>query len=109
MPLFSLFIRCDGVGELVTQSRGANPYDAIKKFLSTNTLRTMTAVAPDWPADFAIRDCYAFIPLQGLQNAYFCGLGAQGKYVQINIFQTAQRSTADQRYCGPRRKMVTLR
>jgi hypothetical protein len=50
-----------------------------------------------------------FIHLDGLPNAYFCGLGARGKYVEINIFQTVRHSSAAERYCGPRKKTVTLR
>jgi hypothetical protein len=69
----------------------------------------MTAKALDWPQDFSLRDIYIFVPLDGLPNAYYCGIGARGKYVKINLFQTAQRSTVAERYCGPSKKVVTLR
>ena len=109
MPLFSLFIRCKGVGELVTQSKGSSPYDAMVNFLKTPCLRNLTAKHADWPNDFSMRDNYIFIHLDGLPNAYYCGIGAKGKYVEINIFQTVKRSSPSQRYCGPRRKNVQLR
>ncbi len=110
MPLFSLFINCEGIGNYVTQCQGSSPYDAIERFLQTDTsLRSFTANHADWPNDFSMRDNYIFIPLDGLPNAYYCGLGANGKYVEINIFQTVKRSLATQKYCGPRKKVVHLR
>jgi len=109
MALFSLLIRCGNLGSLVAQSEGASPYDAVSAFLKRGVVRDMTAKAPDWPQDFSMRDCYIFIPLEGLPNAYYCGLGARGKYVEINLFQTVQRSAVAERYCGPRKKLVTLR
>jgi hypothetical protein len=109
MALFSFFIRCGDVASLVTQFEGASPYEAVRTLLKRGILRDMTAQAADWPQDFSLRDVYIFIPLDGLPNAYYCGLGARGKYVEINLFQTAQRSTVAERYCGPTKKMVTLR
>lgn len=109
MALFSLFIRCGDVGSLVTQSEGSSPYDAVRAFLKSGILRDLTAKALDWPQDISLRDVYIFVPLDGLPNAYYCGLGARGKYVEINLFQTAQRSTLDERYCGPKKKVVRLR
>lgn len=109
MALFSLFIRCGDVGSVVAQAEGTSPYDAVRAFLKRGVLRDMTAEAPDWPQDFSLRDVYIFISLDGLPNAYYCGLGARGKYVEINLFQTAQRSAITERYCGPKKKVVTLR
>lgn len=109
VALFSLFIRCGDLGSLVAQSAGTSPYDAVRAFVKRGILRDMTSKAPDWPQDFSMQDCYIFIPLEGLPNAYFCGLGAQGKYVEINLFQTVRRSAAAERYCGPKRRLVTLR
>lgn len=109
MALFSLFIRCGDLGSFVAQSEGASPHDAVRAFLKQGALRDMTAKAPDWPQDFSMRDSYIFIPLNGLPNAYYCGLDAQGKYVEVNLFQTVKRSTVAERYCGPRKKLVTLR
>jgi hypothetical protein len=109
MALFSLFVRCGEIGSSVAQSRGASPYEAVGAFLKRGVLRGITATAPDWPQDFSMRDIYIFVPLDGLPNAYYCGLGARGKYVEINLFQTVQRSAIAQRYCGPKKKVVTLR
>jgi hypothetical protein len=109
MALFSLFIRCGDVGSFVTQSEGASPYEAVRALLKRGDIRNLTEKAPDWPQDFSLRDVYMFIPLDGLPNAYYCGLGARGKYVEINLFQTAQRSSIAERYCGPSKKVVTLR
>jgi hypothetical protein len=109
MALFSLFISCEGAGSFSTQCRAENPHRAIRNFLGTSQLNHFLSVHPEWPRDFALRDVYAFIPLDGLVNLYFCGLGKKGKYVQIHIVQTVQRSSAAEKYCGPRRKSVTLR
>jgi hypothetical protein len=109
MALFSFFIRCGDIASSVAQFKGTSPYDAVRAFLKSGVLRDMTAKAPDWPQDFSLRDVYIFIPLEGLPNAYYCGLGARGKYVEINLFQTSQRSSIPERYCGPRKKVVTLR
>jgi hypothetical protein len=69
----------------------------------------MTAKHPEWPSDFSMGDIYLFIALEGLPNAYFCGLGAKGKYVGVHIFQTVKRSSMTERYCGPHQEIVTLR
>jgi hypothetical protein len=109
MALFSLFISCEGVGSFSTQCRAENPYDAIRSFIGTSQLNQFLSAHPDWPKDFKSRDIYAFIPLDGLANLYFCGLGQKGKYVQVHLVQTVQRSSATEKYCGPQRKSVTLR
>lgn len=109
MALFSLFISCEGIGSFSTQFQAENPHEAIRSFLGTSQLNHFLSAYPEWPQDFALRDIYAFIPLEGLANLYFCGLGQKGKYVQIHLVQTVQRSSATERYCGPRRKSVTLR
>ena len=109
MALFSMVIRCEGIGESVSQYEAGSPYRAVAALLKSSVLRDMTAKHPEWPTDFALRDIYAFIPLAGLSGSFFCGLGAKGKYVGISIFHTAQRSKQADRYCGPQRKTVVLR
>jgi hypothetical protein len=110
MALFSLFISCDGVGSYSTQYQAESPYGAIREFLHTNTLNQFLSQHPDWPKDFNLQDIYIFMPLGGLTNLYFCGLGQQGKYVQIHIVQTIQRSSHNEKYCGPNLDpLVTLR
>jgi hypothetical protein len=109
MPLFSLFVRFQGAGDFTTQINGKSPYDAIRAFLSTAMLREMTPKNSDWPTDYSLRDIYIFIPLEGLRNTYLCGLGIQAKYIKITIFQTSKRSSQKEKFCGTRRKMVTLR
>ena len=109
MAMFSLFVRCGELGSFVAQFEGASPYEAVGALLKRGVLQDVTGKAPEWPQDFSLRDVYVFIPLEGLPNSYFCGLGARGKYVEINIFQTVQRSSTSERYCGPKSKVVTLR
>ena len=109
MALFSLFVRCGDLDSFVAQFRAASAYEAVGVLLKSGLLRDLTAKAPEWPQDFSLRDVYVFIPLDGLPNAYYCGLGARGKYVEINLFQTVQRSSPSERYCGPKKKVVTLR
>lgn len=109
MALFSLFVRCGDLDSFVTQFRAASAYKAVGALIKRGLLREVTAKAPEWPQDFSLRDVYVFIPLDGLPNAYYCGLGARGKYVEITLFQTVQRSAPSERYCGPRKKVVTLR
>ncbi len=109
MPLFSLFVHCDTVGRYSTQCDASSPYEAIRGFLRKGSLKQFLAPHAEWPKEFTMRDIYAFTPLDGLANLYFCGLGRRGKYVQIHLVQTARRSSTGERYCGPRRKHVTLR
>ncbi len=109
MALFSLFVNCEGIGAYSTQCDAESPYEAIRIFLRMPTLKQFLSTHSEWPNDFTVRDIYAFIPLEGLANVYFCGLGQKGKYVQINLVQTVQRSSPNEKYCGPRRKSVTLR
>jgi hypothetical protein len=109
MALFSLSVRCGDLGSFVAQFHGTSAYDAVGALLKRGLLRDITAKAPEWPQDFSLRDVYVFIPLEGLPNAYHCGLGARGKYVEISLFQTVQRSAMAERYCGPKKKVVTLR
>jgi hypothetical protein len=109
MAIFSLLVDCVGAGSYLTQYEAESPYDAIREFLRTPSLNRFLEMHPDWPRDFKLRDMYMLIPLDGLKNIYSCGLGQQGKYIQIQIVQTAQRSSAAGRYCGPRRKLVKLR
>ena len=109
MPCFSLVVSFEGVGQMVAQFSAADPYRAVGQFLKTNCIRAMTADAVDWPTDFTLKDIFIFIPLDGLKNAYVCGLGIKGKYININIFQTTRRSAVGERYCGLQRKVVKLR
>ena len=109
MALFYFRITCDGIGSFSTQCRGKSPYDALKLFLRRSTLNQFLASHPEWPRDFTVRDLYMFIPLTGLKNVYGCGLGQNGKYVQIDIVQTVERSRQYEKYCGPKRRVVTLR
>lgn len=109
MPLFSLIVECAGVGTYITQCQADSPYDAVRIYLRTPSLNRFLAQHDDWPRDFKLRDMYLLIPLDGLKNIYSCGLGQQGKYVQIQIVQTVKNSPVSDRYCGPIRKMVTLR
>jgi hypothetical protein len=109
MALFSLIVDCVGIGTYVTQCRGSSPYDAIRVFLGTSSLNQFLSSHPEWPSDFKLRDMYLLIPLDGLKNIYSCGLGQQGKYVQIQIVQTVQNSSTLDKYCGPVRKVVRLR
>lgn len=109
MALFSLFINCDGIGAFSTQCKAESPYDAIRELLCTNSLNQFLLPHTEWPQDFTLQDIYLFIPLEGLTNLYFCGLGQQGKYVQINIVQTVKRSSNKEKYCGPHLEAVTLR
>src|SRR6478672_6935983 len=109
MPLFSLIVECAGIGTYITQYHADSPYDAIRAYLRTPSLNQFLAQHADWPRDFKLRDLYLLIPLDGLKNIYSCGLGQQGKYVQIQIVQTVQSSAGDDRYCGPVRRMITLR
>jgi hypothetical protein len=109
MPLFSLFVRCDAFGGYSTQCDADSPYEAIRIFLRKGSLKQFLSPHAEWPKEFAMRDIYAFTALDGLSNLYFCGLGRRGKYVQIHLVQTAKRSSTNERYCGPRRKHVTLR
>lgn len=109
MPLFSLIVECVGIGTYVTQCQADSPYDSVRVYLRTQSLNTFLGQHADWPRDFKLRDMYLLIPLDGLKNIYSCGLGQQGKYVQIQIVQTVQNSGMAERYCGPVRKMATLR
>ena len=109
MPLFSLIVECAGIGTYVTQCHADSPYDAVRVYLRTQSLNNFLVQNDDWPQDFKLRDMYLLIPLDGLKNIYSCGLGQQGKYVQIQIVQTVQNSGVDDRSCGPIRRMVTLR
>jgi len=109
MALFSLHINYIGIGGYSTQCRAEGPYDAIRVFLKKPSLNEFLSEHPEWPCDFQLRDIYLFMPLKGLTNVYFCGLGQQGKYIHIDIVQTVQRSSQKEKYCGPRRKRVTLR
>ena len=109
MALFSLLIHGEGIQSFVAQATGASPYDAIAAFLEQPCLNTYLSQYPDYPNDYSPGDIYIFIPLGNLPNAYFCGLGAKGKYVSVNIFQTVKRSTTEERYCGPHQDTVTLR
>lgn len=109
MALFSLIVECVGIGSYVTQCQATSPYDAIRAFLRTPSLNGFLASHPEWPRDFKLRDMYLLIPLDGLKNIYSCGLGQQGKYIQIQIVQTVKNSASADKYCGPVRKMVTLR
>ena len=109
MALFSLHINCDGIGSYITQCHGENPYDAIRSYLKTTSLNEFLSSHEEWPRDFKLRDIYLFTPLEGLSNIYLCGLGQNGKYVQIEIVQTVQRSKDKEKYCGPRNKKVNLR
>src|SRR5688500_9222041 len=109
MALFSFFVKCGPETSFVTQVEANAPYEAVKKFLRTSLLKAYLEKLDGWPLDYSIQDAYMFIPLVGLTNAYFCGLGVRGKYVEISLFQTAQRSTAEQKYCGPVRRLVKLR
>jgi hypothetical protein len=109
MALFSFFVKCGPETSFVTQVEANAPYEAVREFLRTPVLKAYLEKLDGWPLDYSIRDTYMFIPLEGLTNAYFCGLGARGKYVEINLFQTAQRSSAEQKYCGPVRRLVNLR
>jgi hypothetical protein len=109
MPLFSLIVTCEGVGTYTTQCRGKNPYSAIHTFLRTISLNEFLATHTEWPRDFKLKDIYIFIPLDGLTNLYFCGLGQKGKYIGMHLVQTVQRNSSTNKYCGPHRKSVTLR
>lgn len=100
MALFSLFIKCDGIGSYATQHQAESPYDAIRQLLCTNSLNQFLTPHTEWPQDFTLQDIYIFIPLGNLTNLYFCGLGQQGKYVQIHIVQTVRRSSKNEKYCG---------
>jgi hypothetical protein len=93
----------------MTQCQAESPYDAVRAYLRTSSLNRFLAQHDDWPRDFKLRDMYLLIPLDGLKNIYSCGLGQQGKYVQIQIVQTVKNSPVSDRYCGPIRKMVALR
>jgi len=93
----------------VTSTLADSPHGAVQAFLETPVLNTLLAKLQDWPKDFSIHDIYLFIPLDGLPNAYFCGLGANGKYIGINIFHTVRNSLKSQRYCGILPKIVHLR
>lgn len=109
MSLFSLFIRCDGIGSYSTQCHAESPYDAIRELLSTNSLNQFLSSHTEWPQDFSLQDVYMFTPLKDLTNLYFCGLGQKGKYVQIDIVQTVELSLEKEKYCGPNKESVTLR
>jgi hypothetical protein len=110
MALFTLHINCKGIIRgYTTQLRAEGPYDAIRVFLKSASLNEFLSAHQEWPCDFQLRDIYLFIPLEGLTNVYFCGLGQRGKYIHIDIVQTTQRSSQKEKYCGSRRKRVTLR
>jgi hypothetical protein len=109
MPLFSLAIRGEGIGSYTTQFLADSPYEAIRTLLRGPSLNQFLMKHSKWPRDFRTRDIYAFFPFEGAKNFYFCGLGQKGKYVEILISETVQRSPPAARYCGPRRKTVTLR
>ena len=109
MALFSFFVKCGQETSFVIQIEAEAPYEAVKNFLRLPVMNSYLEKLEDWPTDYSIQDVYIFIPLGSLKNAYYCGLGAHGKYVEINIFQTTKRSTSTQRYCGPFRKTVSLR
>jgi hypothetical protein len=109
MPLFSVFIECKGIGSYSTQCTAESPYEAIRKLLRGGSLTQFLSTHDEWPKDFSMRDIYGVVPLENLTNIYFCGLGQRGKYVEIILAQTVRRSSRDAKYCGPRRKSVTLR
>lgn len=109
MALFSLIVDCVGIGSHVTQCRASSAYEALREYLSWPTLNQFLSSHPDWPRDFKLRDVYLFIPLDGLKNIYSCGLGQKGKYIEIHIVQTVQKSIFAERHCGPQIKDVTLR
>jgi hypothetical protein len=109
MPLFSLFVECKGIGSYSAQCMATSPYEAIREFLRGGSLRQFLSSHAEWPNDFSMRDIYGFVPLEDFTSIYFCGLGQKGKYVEIVLAQTVRRSSRDAKYCGPRRKSVTLR
>lgn len=109
MALFSLIISCDGIGSYISQCQADSAYDAIRNYLRTPSLNSFLSPHSDWPRDYKLRDMYLLIPLNPLKNIYSCGLGQQGKYVQIQVVQTVQNSVASNKYCGPKRKTITLR
>ena len=109
MALFSLGITCNGLGSFNTQCHADSPYSAVPAFLRKPSLDHYLAAHADWPRGYQMRDIFAFIPLDGLTNIYWCGLGQRGKYVDIFLSQTVQRRSVQSAYCGPRRKHVTLR
>ncbi|MBK7665796.1 MAG: hypothetical protein IPJ21_20110 [Sterolibacteriaceae bacterium] len=92
MALFSLIVQCGELGRYITQVRSSSPKAAIRAFLKDGSLDAFLTSHPDWPKGFKVRDIYAFLPLEGLPNVYFCGLGQRGKYVEIHLVHTARRS-----------------
>lgn len=109
MALFSLSINCVGLESWTTQCLGSSPEAVIRTFLRRGSLGQFVARHTGWPKEFAFRDIYAFLPLDGLSNVYFCGLGRGGKYVQITLFHTVQRSTTLERKCPRLPKAIALR
>jgi hypothetical protein len=109
MALFSLNVQCDGIGRYITQVAAASPKAAIRVFLQAGSLDQFLIPHASWPRGFTTRDIYAFLPLDGLTNVYYCGLGQRGKYVEIHLFQTTRRSTAAERECRRLPRKLTLR
>lgn len=109
MAVLSLLVHCVGVGMFWTQCRADHPHAALRSFLRTPRLREFLSGHADWPQEFGMRDVFALIPLEGLTNPYFCGLGRQGKRVEIHGVRTVQRRSGPAQYRGRRRRAVALR
>ena len=109
MALFSLLVSCRGIGAFASQCQAPSPYEAVRIFLRGPSLNHFLAEHSGWPKDFHLRDIYAFYPLVDLAQLYFCGLGQEGRYVDIHVAQTVRHAGAQARYCGPQRRSVVLR
>jgi len=98
MPLYSLFVNCEGVGHFSTQASADTPKGAVGRFLEMPALRQFLGRADGWPLDLSSADIVLFIPMEDLVNMHLCQLGRQGKYVQITIVRTVSRPDSTARF-----------
>jgi hypothetical protein len=95
MALWSLFVEV-GRTRYSTQVTADDPKAAIRSFLASGGLKgTLKGLAGEgWPRSFAMKDVFAFLPMDGLINMYLCQLGRKGKYVSVVLARTVSRQQA---------------
>lgn len=94
MPLFSLFVKCEGVGTFETQINAITPRVAVSEFLKDNAIYEFLAAGgnrlpkkleevSDLGERYSDKDIVLFIPMDGLVNMHVCQLGRRDQHITI--------------------------